>query len=234
MVVALCALACAPAVPAAERVLLRNGFSVDCHHRESAGAGRTRLVLDAGGGNYMDVDSGSIVSSEVVEAPTSQAKAPLMAGATVRPVESASLPQMIAAAGAARNINVELLQSVVNAESGGHVRATSHAGAQGLMQLMPSTARALGVHDSFAPEENLRGGTAYLDALLTRYHNDLALALAAYNAGPGAVDRYHGVPPYRETVLYVSRIIREFNRRTLLAQKNAQVKPQLAEGSMTR
>ena len=81
----------------------------------------------------------------------------------------------------------------------------------------------MGVKDSFAPEENLRGGSTYLDRLLTRYHNDLALALAAYNAGPGAVDRYHGVPPYRETVLYVSRIIREFNRRTLLEQKQAAV-----------
>ena len=90
------------------------------------------------------------------------------------------------------------------------------------MQLMPTTARSLGVNDSFAPEQNVRGGTDYLDRLLQRYHDDLALALAAYNAGPGAVDRYHGVPPYRETRLYVARIIREFNRRTLLAQRAGQ------------
>jgi soluble lytic murein transglycosylase-like protein len=81
------------------------------------------------------------------------------------------------------------------------------------MQLMPSTAGDLGVQDGFEPGENVRGGSAYLDALLTRYHDNLALALAAYNAGPAAVDKYHGIPPYRETRVYVARVIHEFNRR---------------------
>jgi soluble lytic murein transglycosylase-like protein len=86
------------------------------------------------------------------------------------------------------------------------------------MQLMPKTADELGVKDSFQPEENIAGGSAYLDSLLTRYHDNVALALAAYNAGPAAVDRYHAVPPYRETRAYVARVIREFNRRKQTAR----------------
>jgi soluble lytic murein transglycosylase-like protein len=125
--------------------------------------------------------------------------------------------EMLAHAGAAHDIDEDLLASVVRAESGGQVKAVSRTGARGLMQLMPGTANAMGVDDAFKPDQNIAGGTAYLDALLTRYHDNLALALAAYNAGPGAVDKYHGIPPYRETREYVARVIREFNRRKQLA-----------------
>jgi soluble lytic murein transglycosylase-like protein len=125
--------------------------------------------------------------------------------------------EMLAQAGTAHHIDEDLLASVVRAESGGQVRAVSRTGAQGLMQLMPGTASAMGVQDAFRPEQNIAGGTAYLDSLLTRYHDNVALALAAYNAGPGAVDKYHGVPPYRETREYVARVIREFNRRKQIA-----------------
>jgi soluble lytic murein transglycosylase-like protein len=83
------------------------------------------------------------------------------------------------------------------------------------MQLMPGTASELGVKDSFKPDQNVRGGSAYLDALLIRYNDKLALALAAYNAGPAAVDKYRGIPPYSETRAYVARVIHEFNRRVL-------------------
>jgi soluble lytic murein transglycosylase-like protein len=79
----------------------------------------------------------------------------------------------------------------------------------------------LGVEDSFKPDENLRGGSIYLDALLTYYHDNLALALAAYNAGPEAVAKYHGIPPYRETQAYVARVIHEFNRRVLAREAGA-------------
>jgi soluble lytic murein transglycosylase-like protein len=84
------------------------------------------------------------------------------------------------------------------------------------MQLMPATAAELGVADAFAADQNIGGGTAYLDQLLTRYRDNIAFALAAYNAGPAAVDRYHGIPPYPETRAYVARVIREFNRRKRL------------------
>jgi soluble lytic murein transglycosylase-like protein len=120
---------------------------------------------------------------------------------------------MLSEAGQEHNLDVDLLASVVKAESGGNARAVSRTGARGLMQLMPSTASDLGVQDSFKPGENVRGGSTYLDSLLTRYHENLAQALAAYNAGPAAVDKYNGIPPYRETRVYVARVIHEFNQR---------------------
>jgi soluble lytic murein transglycosylase-like protein len=86
---------------------------------------------------------------------------------------------------------------------------------------MPGTAADLGVNDSFAPDQNVRGGSAYLDELLRRYHDNVAFALAAYNAGPAAVDKYHGIPPYHETRAYVARVIHEFNRRVVARQREA-------------
>ncbi|WP_419803813.1 lytic transglycosylase domain-containing protein [Terriglobus sp.] len=204
---------------AAERVTLRNGFAVMCDHRETLDAEHVRLYLDASSGSYMDVPLANIAAAEAEAVPLAPAGKPAAAVQGAAPQDS--VDSLIQSTGQAHGLNIDLLRSVVNAESGGHIHAVSRAGAQGLMQLMPTTARSLGVADSFAADQNLRGGTDYLDSLLCRYHDDLSLALAAYNAGPGAVDRYHGVPPYRETQLYVARIIREFNRRTLLAQRSA-------------
>ena len=100
-----------------------------------------------------------------------------------------------------------LVRAVLMAESAGDPSAISGAGAQGLMQLMPGTSTGCGIADPFDPTENVRCGASNLRSLLARYHNNVTLAVAAYNAGPGAVDRYRGVPPYPETRAYVARVL---------------------------
>lgn len=112
----------------------------------------------------------------------------------------------IAAAARAHGVSEVLLLAVIAVESAGQVRAASPKGAQGLMQLIPATARRFGVADSFDPAQNILGGAAYLDWLLRRFGEDAILALAGYNAGEGAVDKHKGVPPYNETRDYVVKV----------------------------
>jgi hypothetical protein len=217
-----------PVVHAAEEVTLTNGFHLLCDHREETG-GKVRLFTSKGSGNFVEVDAAEIASVNTVPDPPA-VTAP-GEGTTEPKLTDADVHQLISKAGASHNLDVDLLASVVRAESGGNIHAVSRTGAQGLMQLMPGTAAELGVADSFRADQNINGGTAYLDALLVRYHENLALALAAYNAGPAAVDKYHGVPPYRETRVYVARVIREFNRRKQLEKAELRIDRISASGT---
>jgi Transglycosylase SLT domain len=217
-----------PALQAAEKVTLRNGFNLLCDHREETD-GKVRLFTSKDSGNFVEVDAAEIASVDTV--PDPPAATASGGGITEPKLTAADVHQLISKAGASHNLDVDLLASVVRAESGGNIHAVSRTGAQGLMQLMPGTAAQLGVADSFRAEQNINGGTAYLDALLVRYHENLALALAAYNAGPAAVDKYHGVPPYRETRIYVARVIREFNRRKQLEKADLRINGIAAAGT---
>ena len=121
----------------------------------------------------------------------------------------------IKAVAARYNVPADLVAAVIEAESDNNPRAVSRRGARGLMQLMPKTARTLGVHDPFDPRANIDAGVRHLRALMDRFgSNNLPLVLAAYNAGEVAVIKHRGVPPYRETRAYVKRILKKLDRRT--------------------
>ena len=132
---------------------------------------------------------------------------------TTKAEKVGSLEDVIYSMAQKYGVDPALIQQVVKAESGFNSQATSQAGAMGLMQLMPGTAASYGVKNSYDVTQNLDGGTHFLKDLLDRFEGNVPLSLAAYNAGPGAVDKYNGVPPYKETQAYVRKIMTGLNNQ---------------------
>jgi soluble lytic murein transglycosylase-like protein len=202
-------------LPAAEIANLRNGFRVEHERHESLGE-ITRLYLDNEiAGSYVDVASSQIASFETAPSEPQSLNRHISA--------TQNLNAIINNASSRSQIDADFIASVIHAESANNPRAVSPKGAQGLMQLMPETAKGLGVRDSFDPVENVDAGVRFLRELLLRYNGDAAKALAAYNAGPRRVQQCGGVPPYRETQAYIARVIRDYNRRKQ-AQRQGQSK----------
>jgi len=194
---------------AGEYAILSSGFSMRIDRHEAQG---DSVRVFANGGS-VDLPAATVLRSEPEFAPS----APAVTAPPQRAVAPKELaPKELVTEVARRwNLPPAFLHSIVKAESGYRANAVSPKGAIGLMQLMPGTARELGA-DPHDPRQNLEAGARYLSELLQKYlHDDYQVrkAIAAYNAGPGAVDRYRGVPPYRETIDYVERVIHQWSPR---------------------
>lgn len=163
---------------------------------------RVRAIQGEGGGHASPAGHAATAFIAPVGFPAGGVPPP---GMTIHPRVRAWEP-VVAPIAARYGLDTELILRVIEAESGGDPRAVSPKGAMGLMQLMPETARALGVSDPFDPQQNLEGGIRYLSHLMRRF-GDARLALAAYNAGPGTVARYGGVPPFPETQRYLEKVL---------------------------
>jgi hypothetical protein len=197
---------CALPITAGEYAVLTNGFRVHATRHERKGE-LIRLETEAGS---LELPASAIASFEVEEyAPAPPPAEPVQALGMTPPARSPE--ELVEAAARKAELPPAIVHAVAQAESGYRQDAVSPKGAIGMMQLMPATAAMLQA-DPRDPEQNTQAGAMYLREMLVKYNGDVAKALAAYNAGPGAVDRYRGVPPYRETISYVNRVIDTYKR----------------------
>jgi len=200
----------AAAVPAqADYLVLRSGARV--HVSSYQLVGNVYRVQISGG-------SAEIAAADVVAIEPEE----IFVAAPRLPLAEAPFGELIRKAAEKYDVDPDLVFSVVAAESNFNPRAVSRRNARGLMQLLPETARRFGVKDIYDPEQNVDAGTRYLRELLKQFRGDLALTLAAYNAGPRAVDRYGRVPPYNETIAYVRAIRKTYEQRKLTGTSPAQ------------
>ncbi|HUV06569.1 MAG TPA: lytic transglycosylase domain-containing protein, partial [Spirochaetia bacterium] len=158
--------------------------------------------------NHFQISSGDVVSSAAVSQPSK--------GYSPQSSESEEneylFSTIIQEASDRYQVDPELIRAIIMAESSCNPKAVSRRGARGLMQLMPATAKALGVEDSFNPEHNIHGGVRYFKKLLDRFGGDVSIALAAYNAGSRKVREYEGIPPFKSTQYYIKRVFSYYNR----------------------
>lgn len=199
---ALSLIVCCISTQAAVLVTLKNGSQVEATSELREG---DTEILTIGSGT-ISMPAADIASIDLL--PDRPAVESLQ---TAPPQEEPAASDLLANASAAQAIDSAFIAAVAKVESGLRQDAISNKGAIGLMQLMPDTAAELGVKAE-NPSENALGGAKYLRELLLRYHGDARLALAAYNAGPGAVERYHGIPPYPETIAYINRVLKEYQK----------------------
>ena len=201
----------APACFAGEYAVLSSGFRIHADRHETEGA----IVRLYANGGVTEMPTGQVAGFET------DGEAPKSPSAALKIKPTVPSPEELVTAAAVRNgLPPEFVHSVVSAESAYRTNAVSRKGAIGLMQLMPATASEYGA-DPTDPRQNVEAGTRYLRDLLLKYRNSdhqVSRALAAYNAGPGAVDRHHGVPPYRETLAYVGRVLRKYEKQAMPAK----------------